>query len=127
MDIYIKMDTRTLTGYALRIIRTTKNDKAVDFQLMRYDNGVVTPISKAVSAICYRTGCVIHMQATEQTLTAHVSNTNPLPSLHREGLAKEVHLTAPITPSAFGGTGIQHTGSVGASATVIESMQITWD
>lgn len=127
MDIYIKMDTRTLTGYALRIIRTTKNDKAVDFQLMRYDNGVVTPISKAVSAICYRTGCVIHMQATEQTLTAHVSNTNPLPSPHREGLAKEVHLTAPITPSTFGGTGIQHTGSVGASATVIESMQITWD
>ena len=31
LDLYIKFDTRTLTGYALRIIRTTKYSNAVDF------------------------------------------------------------------------------------------------
>ena len=40
LDSYIKFDTRTLTGYALRIIRTTKYSNAVDFILMKYENGV---------------------------------------------------------------------------------------
>ena len=39
LDLYIKFDTRTLTGYALRIIRTTKYSNAVDFILMKYENG----------------------------------------------------------------------------------------
>ncbi len=126
MDIYIKMDPHTLSGYALRIIRTTANDKAVDFQLMAYNHGIATPISQAVSSICYRTGCVIRLQVTGHTLTATAHNLNPLPSPHRKGLTSEVRLTASITPSPFGGIGIQHTGSVGASATVIEDLQVTW-
>lgn len=126
MDIYIKMDPHTLSGYALRIIRTTANDKAVDFQLMAYNHGIATPISQAVSSICYRTGCVIRLQVTGHTLTATAHNLNPLPSPHRKGLTSEVCLTASITPSPFGGIGIQHTGSVGASATVIEDLQVTW-
>lgn len=126
MDICIQMDTRTLTGYALRIIRTTKHDKAVDFQLMKYHRGIVTPISEAVSSICYRAGCVIRLAVNGHRLTATVHNSNPLPPLHREGLTSEVHLSAPISPLSFGGVGILHTGSVGASATVIEKIQITW-
>ena len=46
LDLYIKFDTQTLTGYALRIIRTTKYSNAVDFQLMKYENGIATPISE---------------------------------------------------------------------------------
>ena len=38
MDVYIKFDTKTLTGYALRIIRTTKFSNAVDFLLMKYEH-----------------------------------------------------------------------------------------
>ena len=45
MDICIKFDTRTLTGYALRIIRTTKYSNAVDFMLMKYEEGRTTAIS----------------------------------------------------------------------------------
>lgn len=43
LDLYIKFDTRTLTGYALRIIRTTKYSNAVDFILMKYENGWLKP------------------------------------------------------------------------------------
>ena len=46
LDLYIKFDTRTLTGYALRIIRTTKYSNAVDFILMKYENGVAEAISQ---------------------------------------------------------------------------------
>lgn len=126
MDIYIKFDTYTLSGYALRIIRTTQNDKAVDFLLMKYTNGEATPISPAVSSICYRKGCIIRLKTEGQKLTAHVHNIFPLPEPHKADLKTKVTLSATIIPSAYGGTGIQHTGSTGASATVLKRMNIKW-
>ncbi|MCI8997818.1 MAG: hypothetical protein HFJ95_02325 [Muribaculaceae bacterium] len=126
MDICIKFDPVTLSGYALRIIRTTKNDKAVDFLLLRYDNGVATPISAPVSAICYRSGCEINLSATGNTLTASVNNRSTLPEPHREGLSKDVYLSATITPTAYGGICIQHTGSTGASATLLRELNARW-
>lgn len=127
MDIYIKMDTKTLTGYALRIIRTTRNDKAVDFQLMRYNQGDIVPISKAVSSICYRKGCVIKLKVEGNMLTADVFNENTLPKPHRPDLTTEVHLKTAIETNPYGGTGIQHTGSTGASATVLQEMEVKWN
>lgn len=126
MDIGIKMDTHTMTGYALRIIRTTKHDKAVDFQLMEYKDGTASPISEAISSICYRTGCIIHLKTEGNKLIANVHNELPLPAPHRPGLTSEVNLSAPIQANHHGGICIQHTGSTGASATVLESMEIRW-
>lgn len=127
MDVCIKMDTRTLTGYALRIERTVKHDKAVDFCLMRYTDGVAVPITEPVSSICYRTGCVIRLSACGGKLVAHVSNARPLPAIHREGLVSEVHLEAPIEMSSHGGISIQHTGSTGASATLLRELSVVWE
>ena len=73
MDVCLKFDTQTLTGYGLRIIRTTKYANAVDFLLVRYDHGVITPISEAVSSTCYRTGCAISLDFTDNQLTARVT------------------------------------------------------
>lgn len=127
MDICIKMDTRTLTGYALRIIRTTKHDKAVDFQLMKYNNGEISPISEAVASVCFRTGCIIRLCTTGDTLKAVVRNENNLPETLQEGLATEVNLSAPIDTNEYGGFGIQHTGSTGASATLLQNLQVEWE
>ena len=44
LDICIKFDTKTLTGYGLRFIRTPKYDRAVDVYLVEYINGKVTPL-----------------------------------------------------------------------------------
>lgn len=127
MDVYIKFDTHTLTGYALRIIRTTKHDKAVDFLLMRYENGVATPITEPVSSICYRTGCTLQLSIQGNRFTAHAETSTPLPAPHRPGLTTTVDLETEITPNPYGGTGIQHTGSTGASATMLRNMAIEWD
>lgn len=127
MDVYIKFDTRTLTGYALRIIRTTKHDKAVDFLLMRYENGIATPISKPVSSVCYRTGCTLDLSVKGKHFTVHAETSTPLPALHKPELTKTVDLEAEIIPNTYGGTGIQHTGSTGASATMLRSMQVKWE
>lgn len=126
MDIGIKMDTRTLTGYALRIERTVKHDRAVDFCLMRYTDGVAVPITKSISSICYRTGCVIRLSACEGKLVVHVSNPNQLPDIHRDGLVTEVLLEAPIEHTPHGGILIQHTGSTGASATLLRELTVVW-
>lgn len=126
MDIYVKFDAATLSGYALRIIRTVKNDKAVDFMLMRYDNGVATPITDPVSAVCYRKGCEIRLDLKGNRLTASVTNTLGVPEPHRPGLVKDVNLAATVSPNDFGGIGVQHTGSWGASATLLRSLSVTW-
>lgn len=127
MDIYIKFDTQTLSGYALRVIRTTKHDKAVDFLLMQYKDGIAVPITEPVSSICYRTGCTLQLKTAGNLLTAHAETSTLLPPPHRPGLTSTVDLSADITPNAFGGAGIQHTGSTGASATLLRKLMIDWE
>ena len=126
MDVCLKFDTRTLTGYALRIIRTTKYAKAVDFLLVRYDHGAITPLTAPVSAICYRTGCHIRLNYADGQLTARVTTDTPLPKPDDPVLVKEVSLSASVTPSADGGFAIQHTGSCGESTTMLHQLHIKW-
>lgn len=127
MDIYIKFDTKTLTGYGLRIIRTTKYDNAVDFILMKYENGVATPISQPVSTVCYRTDCTIKLKAEGNKLIAYAETKTELSDQLAPGLKKKVELEASIQPNDFGGLGIQHTGSAGASATMLHWLTINWN
>lgn len=126
MDICIKFDTQTLTGYALRIIRTTKFSNAVDFLLVKYEAGVVTPISSPVSTICYRTNCTIQLKVVGSHLQATAFTTTPLPIVKEGALQPAVELEATIVPNSYGGIAIQHTGSWGESATLLNHLQVEW-
>lgn len=124
MDVCLKFDTRTLTGYGLRIIRTTKHAKAVDFLLVEYDHGTVRPLTDPVSSTCYRTGCTIALKANGDRLTAQITTTSP--AMSESTLPNEVTLTSPIKPSVFGGIAIQHTGSCGESTTMLHHLHAEW-
>lgn len=124
MDVCLKFDTRTLTGYGLRIIRTKKYANAVDFLLVRYDQGVVTEISAPVSATCYLTGCSISLHLTGNVLTAHVTTVTPQPS--GSLLPHEVSLKAQVPTNPYGGVHIQHTGSCGESTTMLHKLKVSW-
>ena len=125
MDVCLKFDTKTLTGYGLRIIRTTKHAKAVDFYLVKYDNGQITPLTDPVSSTCYRTGCTISLDFIGNRLTAHVSTKTPRPA--DSTLPHEVSLSADVTPNNFGGIHIQHTGSSGGeSTTMLHYLKAEW-
>ena len=116
LDICIKFDTQTLTGYGLRLIRTTAYDKAVEAVLVEYAQGTVTTICLPEKCSLFKKGCCITLTATATMLTAHIVN----------GTQQQL-LTAPIGhPNSFGGIHIQHTGSVGASATVLQSVNSTY-
>lgn len=124
LDVCIKFDPNTLTGYALRVIRTVKHAKAVDFLLVRYDNGTVIPLTEPISAICYRTGCKIKLDIHGGKFMAEVLTSTPLPD--DSSLAKEVHLSADVEMNPFGGVAIQHTGSCGESTTMLHHLHVEW-
>ncbi|MBR5747956.1 MAG: hypothetical protein IKY01_04115 [Prevotella sp.] len=125
MDICLKFDTKTLTGYGLRIIRTVKHAKAVDFYLVEYDHGQVKALTEPVSATCYRTGCTISLKTDKSRLTAHVETTTPKP--FDSPLPHVVDLSAPMKSNNFGGIAIQHTGSCGESTTMLHRLQVNWN
>ena len=126
MDIYIKFDTKSLSGYGLRIVRTPKYANAVDFVLMEYNNGVSREISEAISATCFLTNCSIKLATEGNLLKADISTTTPKPYESNPDLPHEVKLTAEITENNFGGSGIQHTGSAGGGATMLHKMEIIY-
>lgn len=128
MDVLIKMDTENLNGYALRIERTAKYSNGVDFKLMKYTNGMAEAISEPVSASCYNTLCTIVLKVEGSTLTAHAETTKKQNDEQAAaGLAHVVDLTAEIETNNFGGVGVTHTGTVGANATLLTQLDVSWE
>lgn len=126
MDLYIQFDTKSLTGYALRVERTTKYSNAVDFTLVRYNKGIVTPLTEPISSPCFRTGCTLQLKIEGNKFTAHVNSTTVLP-LETRHLPQEVDLEATITPLPYGGTGLLYTGSCGESAVLLHNFKVVWN
>ena len=132
MDVLLKFDTSTLTGYGLRIVRTKASSNAVTFVLVKYDNGTVTEISDKVIASCYATGCTISLKVEGNKLTAHVETpTEQLADQAAKGYPHVVDLTADIEVNSFGGVAIQHTGTVGSggwqNTTMLHNLNVTWE
>lgn len=117
LDICIKFDTQTLTGYGLRFIRTPAYDKAVEVALVDYSAGTITSLCTPAKCVLFRKGCRVTLSARGSVLTALIKNGD-----------QQQQLTATIPhPNSFGGIHIQHTGSTGASATVIQSLNCTYE
>jgi hypothetical protein len=127
MDIGIKMDIEQMTGYALRLIRTTKYSDAIDFVLMKYENGVATPISEPISTSSYRPNCKINIAVKNNILSVHAENTLDYFTVHNnDKVVKIVDMNVKIAPNRYGGISFQHTGTVKTGATLIKDLKIEW-
>lgn len=127
MDICIKFDAQTLTGYALRVIRTTKYHNAVDFYLVKYDHGQISQISEAVSALCFMPDCTLRVETKGNVLSARVSTTADMRTTDDPALKQEVTLQAVMdSPSPYHGFALQHTGSGRSGASVLTHLHIDW-
>ena len=114
MDVCIGMDMQTLTGYGLRIERTPNYDHAVEISLIKYKNGSTEHITVPVKCEQYKTPCIINIEYKNDKLTASLKN------------SKTQKLAASIRWDNIGQSFmLQHTGTVGASATLIEEIKIT--
>lgn len=122
MDILIKFDTETMTGYALRFIRTTKYHDAVDCIFVKYDNGKICEISAPVSTSCFRPSCQIIIEVKKNRIIAHAESSVNLTTERPEVLTR-VDMETIIDPNNFGGFGIEYTGG---SSTMIKEMKVEW-
>ncbi len=116
LDICIKFDTRTLTGYGIRFIRTPDYDRAVETYLVEYTDGQITRIGEPQRCDLFRAGCAVTVTAEDKTLTATIVNTR------LDGTPTQTLTATMPHPNTFGGFHLQHTGSTGASATVVKSI-----
>jgi len=124
MDVLIKFDTKTMTGYALRFIRTTKYHDAVDCLFVKYENGKVTEISKPVSTSCYRPLCNITVEVKGNKIIAHAdSPAEYYKEPNRPEVLTKVDMEADIIPGKSGGFGIEYTGG---AATMIKELKAEW-
>jgi hypothetical protein len=138
MDVYIKYDFATNTGYGLRIQRLTteeinaigfKGDGAVAgcaFFLIKFDNGTMTPISKKVMSSAFQSECTVDLTFKNGRLAASVTSTEEVRSGDAFDYLKEVQLDAPAQANPYGGTGTLFTGTVGVNAVLVTGWQTTW-
>ena len=129
LDLFIKFDTQNLTGYALRVIRTTKYANAVDVLLVKYTQGVVEPISESVTVDCFLTDCTIDVKMEGHQLSAEVAGPGRIVELAEDPNVKHsASLTATVEPNEFGGIGLQHTSTVGTESRIlIHSVEAAWE
>lgn len=123
LDICIKFDTRTLTGYGLRFIRTPNHDNAVDVYLVEYAEGEITRISEPQTCYCFRRGCELNLTAKGKEICATISNLEfcaQYPEIQSEAMVLKAEMAHPNT---YGGIHIQHTGSLGPSGTIISRIK----
>ena len=125
MDICLQFDTRTMTGYGLRLIRTTKHSNAVDFLLVKYEKGTITPLTEPVSSPCFRTDCTLTVEIVGSKMRATASTTIALPE-ETKHLPQNVELEADVKPLPYGGFALQYTGSCGESAVLLHKLSIDW-
>lgn len=120
LDLFIKFDTRTLSGYALRVIRTTKYANAVDVLLVRYNAGEVEPISESVTVDCFLTGCTLSIETEGNVLRAMVTGPGRVPALAGDlAVHHSAEITVAIEPNNYGGFGMQHTSTVGTESRIL--------
>lgn len=117
LDICIKFDTKTLTGYGLRFIRTPEYDHAVETYLVEYANGTVTRICDPQRCDLFKPSCTVTLTAKGDMFTATIEH----PDNNGQQQTQTLEAMMPH-PNTFAGFHLQHTGSTGASATVVKSI-----
>ena len=138
LDVYVKFDLGTMTGYALRIERLSVDDiEAIGFDsagavagcaffLVEYKNGTAAAISEKIMSSAFLTECTVTLTAQAGRLRALVSSTAENRAGDRYGYPREVHFDIPIEGNSHGGTGMLFTGTVGPGSVLVTRWETRW-
>jgi len=128
LDVFIKFDLASLSGYALRIERlnTTEIDEigflgdgataGCAFSLIKYEDGKTTPLTGKIMSSAFVAECQVEMKVMDGWLFASVTSTSDRRSGDLYDYLREVNLDAEIDENGFGGTGMLFTGTAGGNA-----------
>jgi hypothetical protein len=148
MDIGVKFNTQTMSGYALRIMRIGKISNAVAADLVAYKNGVVSYLTHkrdttdlndidahTIATTAFRPPCRITIAYTESRLSADITTTAAqTPEQKAAGYEAETHLEAlcETSPQAWndnrnGGLLFHFSASLSDGNRVLfQNMEIEW-
>ena len=126
MDIMIKFDTTTLTGYGVRIYRTSGSSCAA--VLMEHKDGKSKEICAPVNGTFYLTEVTVRVWTEGNTLNATIKSSSPNAVSRAEGtdLQSEANLTATIAGNQNGGFCLINTGTLGDNTTYVGGIELNW-
>ena len=113
MDICIKFDTLSLTGYGVRIVRTKEASDGVRFVPVQYDHGEVRYLNEGVMTSCYCTGCEIMLSVKGRRLMIHGESKTVEAMEGKCRYNAVVDMTVEVEENSYGGIAIWHTGTPG--------------
>jgi len=76
MDVLIKFENKTMSGYALRFIRTTKYHDAVDCVLLEYKKGIPNEITAPITIRNFKGSYTFNLEVTDNQLIFKSSELN---------------------------------------------------
>lgn len=138
LDVYIKYDLATRTGYGLRIQRlTTEEIDAIGYKgagavagcaffLIKHENGAATPISQKVMSSAFVSECTVELAVKNGRLLASASSTDEVRSGDAFGYVREIRFDVPVEDNRHGGTGMFFTGTVGVNAVLVTGWRTSW-
>jgi hypothetical protein len=138
LEVYIKYDLATKTGYGLRIQRLTTEDiNAIGYKgagavagcaffVTKYENGVMTPVSKKLMSSAFVAECTVELTVKNGRLLASATSTDEVRSGDAFDYLREVHFDEPIAANTYGGTGMLFTGTVGVNAVLVTGWKTSW-
>ena len=111
MDVCVGFDAQTMTGPALRILRSPEASNAVAVFPVYYEEGLASPIGERCYTEGFVTGCHIEVQIRDGRLRAHLWTEKELPP----SVEYPSEITVDTKAAAAGGSvGVLHTGTCGA-------------
>ncbi|HWA27910.1 MAG TPA: hypothetical protein VG734_19820 [Lacunisphaera sp.] len=139
MEVYIKFDVVTQTGYGLRFQRLNPDDiTAIGFNgdgavagvaawLVKYTNGTITVISPKVMTSVFLSECTIQLETHDGRLEVTATSTaDGVRSGDAFGYLREIAFDVPIAANSYGGTGMLFTGTVGANSVLVTHWATSW-
>ncbi len=138
LDVYIKYDLATQTGYGLRIQRmTTEEINEIGFKgagavagcaffVVKHKAGVATPVSKKVMSSAFGSECTVELTVKNGRLLASASSTDETRSGDAFDYPREVQFDVPIESNSHGGTGMFFTGTVGVNSVLVTGWRVSW-
>ncbi len=139
LDIFIKYDQATKTGYGLRILRQASVEEGFEnlkdyvakscvFKLMKFDNGVATQLESSVISTAYLPVCTVVLQVSGNEFTCEVNTTSSQGSSYPSDMPHSVSIKHTLeSVNIYSGFGLEHTGTVSAgNRTSFESVKIEY-
>lgn len=117
MEVFIKYDFATNTGYALRIYRATSS--TCSFVLMQHKDGKSKEICEPVTGGVFMTEFTAHVWTEGEKINAKVSTSANLE-------VTSLELSADYTANTYGGAGVLNTGTTGDNTVYLGGMEINW-